>query len=40
MASWNGRLHLAELLAVRLCHDLSGPLGTLMGALELLAEDP
>jgi histidine phosphotransferase ChpT len=40
VASWNGRLHLAELLAVRLCHDLSGPLGTLMGALELLAEDP
>ena len=40
VASWNGRLHLAELLAVRLCHDLSGPLGTLMGALELLSEDP
>lgn len=33
-------LRLAELLAVRLCHDLSGPLGTLMGALELIAEDP
>ena len=33
-------LRLAELLAVRLCHDLSGPLGTLMGALELVAEDP
>jgi histidine phosphotransferase ChpT len=33
-------LRLAELLAVRLCHDLSGPLGTLMGALELITEDP
>ena len=33
-------LRLAELLAIRLCHDLSGPLGTLMGALELVAEDP
>jgi histidine phosphotransferase ChpT len=33
-------LRLAELLAVRLCHDLSSPLGTLMGALELAAEDP
>jgi histidine phosphotransferase ChpT len=31
---------LAELLAIRLCHDLSGPLGTLMGSLELIAEDP
>jgi histidine phosphotransferase ChpT len=34
------KLHLAEILAIRLCHDLSGPLGTLMGALELLSEDP
>jgi histidine phosphotransferase ChpT len=33
-------LRLAELLAIRLCHDLSGPLGTLMGSLELVAEDP
>jgi histidine phosphotransferase ChpT len=33
-------LRLAELLAIRLCHDLSGPLGTLMGALELVAGDP
>jgi histidine phosphotransferase ChpT len=33
-------LRLAELLAIRLCHDLSGPLGTLMGALELVADDP
>jgi histidine phosphotransferase ChpT len=35
-----GSLRLAELLAIRLCHDLSGPLGTLMGALELVADDP
>jgi len=33
-------LRLAELLAIRLCHDLSGPLGTLMGVLELVADDP
>ena len=33
-------LRLAELLAIRLCHDLSGPLGTLMGTLELVADDP
>ena len=33
-------LRLAELLAIRLCHDLSGPLGTLMGALEVVADDP
>ena len=36
----NDRLRLAELLTIRLCHDLSGPLGTLMGALELLREEP
>ncbi len=34
------QLRLAELLATRLCHDLSGPLGTLMGSLEMLAEEP
>jgi histidine phosphotransferase ChpT len=33
-------LRLAELIAIRLCHDLSGPLGTLMGALELVTKDP
>jgi histidine phosphotransferase ChpT len=38
--SGDDALRLAELLAVRLCHDLSGPLGTLMGALELINEDP
>jgi histidine phosphotransferase ChpT len=32
--------HLAESLCARLCHDLSGPLGTVTGALELAAEDP
>jgi histidine phosphotransferase ChpT len=32
-------LHLAELLCARLCHDLSGPLGSLMGATELAIED-
>jgi histidine phosphotransferase ChpT len=36
----NDRLRLAELLAGRLCHDLSGPLGTLMGSLELMSEEP
>ena len=39
-ASVDDRLRLAELLASRLCHDLSGPLGTLMGSLELMTEDP
>lgn len=33
-------LRLAELFATRICHDLSGPLNTLMGALELVNEDP
>ena len=33
-------LRLAELLATRLCHDFSGPLGTLMGSLEMLTEEP
>ncbi len=33
-------LRLAELLAARLCHDLSGPLGTLAGTIELAGEDP
>ncbi len=34
------RLRLAELVTTRLCHDLSGPLGTLMGALEMLVDEP
>ena len=33
-------LRLAELLCGRLCHDLSGLLGTLAGTLELAAADP
>jgi histidine phosphotransferase ChpT len=33
------RLHLAELLSARLCHDLSGLLGSLLGTLELLTAD-
>ncbi len=31
-------LQLSELLCARLCHDLSGPLGALLGGLELAAE--
>jgi histidine phosphotransferase ChpT len=33
-------LRLAELLTARLCHDLSGALGTVVGALEMADEDP
>ncbi len=33
-------LALAETLAARLCHDLAGILGTMMGALELATDDP
>ena len=33
------RLQVADALCARLCHDLSGPLGTLTGALDLAAED-
>ena len=32
-------LHLADALCARLCHDLSGPLGTLAGVLDLAADD-
>ncbi len=31
---------LADSLCARLCHEMSGPLGTLTGALELAVEDP
>jgi histidine phosphotransferase ChpT len=31
---------LADALCARVCHDLAGPLGTLMGTLELAASDP
>jgi histidine phosphotransferase ChpT len=34
------RLRLAELLATRLCHDLSGAVGTVSGALDLALQDP
>lgn len=33
------RLELGELLAMRLCHDMAGLCGTLLGALDLAAED-
>ena len=33
-------LQLADALCARLCHDFSSPLGTLMGALEMVADDP
>ncbi|MBV9784821.1 MAG: hypothetical protein JO264_13510 [Acidisphaera sp.] len=33
-------LRLAALLASRLCHDVSGLLGTMMGALDLAQDDP
>jgi len=36
----NDRLRLAELLTSRLCHDISGPVGTLMGALGMARENP
>ena len=36
----NTPMRLAELLATRMCHDLSGPLNTLLGALEIANEDP
>lgn len=32
-------LHLAELACARICHDMSGLLGTLAGALELLSDE-
>src|SRR5690349_3358986 len=32
-------LRLAELLCARLCHDLSGPLGALIGILDLAREE-
>ena len=35
----NETLRLAELLCARLCHDLSGPLGALIGVLEVAREE-
>ena len=32
-------LHLAELVCTQLCHDLSGPVGSLMGASEIAAAE-
>ena len=34
------RAELTDALCARLCHDLSSPLGTLIGSLELMMEDP
>lgn len=34
----SGSILLAELMCGRLCHDLSGPIGTLSGVMEMLAE--
>jgi histidine phosphotransferase ChpT len=33
-------LQLAELIAARICHDLSGPVSPMAGMLELMQEDP
>ncbi len=33
-------VELGELLAMRLCHDMAGMCGTLLGALDIAAEDP
>jgi histidine phosphotransferase ChpT len=35
----NDTLRLAELLCARLCHDLAGPLGALIGVLEIAREE-
>lgn len=39
MSGTQDNLRLAELLCVRLCHDLSGPLGALIGVLEMAREE-
>ncbi len=39
-ASPHDGLHLAELLAARLCHEVSGPAGTLAGAVEIARTEP
>jgi histidine phosphotransferase ChpT len=33
-------IRLAELICARLCHDLSGPLGPLLGMMEMARDDP
>lgn len=35
-----GAIALAEALATRICHDIAGMLGSMMGALELAQDDP
>jgi histidine phosphotransferase ChpT len=39
MTGMSETLRLAELLCARLCHDLSGPLGALIGVLEIAREE-
>lgn len=39
MAGTSEPMRLAELLCARLCHDLSGPLGALVGVLEIAREE-
>ncbi len=39
MTGISERLRLAELLCARLCHDLSGPLGALIGVLEVARDE-
>lgn len=40
MAETTDALRLAELLATRLCHDLSSPLNTLVGVADVARDDP
>ena len=40
MADIEFGLRLAELLATRLCHDISGPLNTMLGAADVAEDDP
>ena len=39
MTGTNEALRLAEMLCARLCHDLSGPLGALIGVLEIARDE-
>ena len=39
MTAQSEALRLAELLCARLCHDLSGPLGALIGIIEIAREE-
>lgn len=40
MADIDLGLRLAELLATKLCHDISGPLNTMLGAADVAEDDP